>query len=90
MFPIIADNMISKPFIDTRDIPLYEVLLQSPRPEVQNNFLKWLYLNFKFRSVCAWELQLLCDGLRVTVLTITFIANTMSYHISCVCTCHHC
>ena len=39
MFPIIADNMISKPFID---IPLYEVLLQSPRPQVQNNF-KWLF-----------------------------------------------
>lgn len=38
MFPIIADNMVSKPFIDTRDIPLYEVLLQSPRPEVQYNF----------------------------------------------------
>ena len=52
MFPIIADNMISKPFIDTRDIPLYEVLLQSPRPEVQNNFLNG-YLNFKFRSVCG-------------------------------------
>ena len=54
MFPIIADNMISKPFIDTRDIPqaqaLYEVLLQSPRPEVQNNF-KWLF-EFKFRNVC--------------------------------------
>ena len=40
MFPIIADNiMISEPFIDTRDIPLYEVLLQSPRPEVLYNTL---------------------------------------------------
>lgn len=34
MFPMVADYMIKKPFLDSRDIPLYSALVHTTRDEV--------------------------------------------------------